>query len=87
MLNINEMKPTKYLRQTGYDRTVASRVVVELKERSGYQLVVPWNGEESLLWERDEEETLVLLGVGAVSGFVGILRSLEVRPPPVSYYL
>ena len=81
------MKSTEYLRQTGYDWTVASGVVVEFKEGCGHQLVVSRHGEEGLLGERDEEESLVLLGVGAVGRLVGILGGLKVRTPPVGHNL
>ena len=85
--DVNEVKSTEYLGQTGYDRTVASRVVVELKEGCGHQLVVSRHREEGLLGERDKEEPLVLLGVGAVGRLVGILGGLKVRTPPVGHNL
>lgn len=81
------MKPTEYLRQTRYDWTIASGVIVEFKEGRSHQLVVSRYGEEGLLREGDEKETLVLLGVGAVGRLVGILRGLKVRTPPVGHNL
>lgn len=81
------MKPTEYLRQTRYDRTIASGVIVEFKEGRSHQLIISRYGEEGLLREGDEKETLVLLGVGAVGWLVGILRCLKVRTPPVGHNL
>lgn len=77
------MKSTEYLRETRDDRSVTSRVVIKFKERSCDKLVVPRHREESFLWQGHEEETFVLLWVGAVSRFVGILRRFKVRSPPV----
>ena len=85
--DVNEVKSTEHLRQTGYDWTVASGVIVEFEEGCGHQLVVSRHGEEGLLRERDEEESLVLLGVGAVGRLVGILGGLKVGTPPIGHNL
>ena len=82
-LDVDEVEATEDLREAGNDRAVASRVVVQLKQRSRHQLVVAGHGEEGLLWELEEEESLVLFWSGAVCRDVGILGSLEVGSPPV----
>lgn len=86
-LDVYEVKSTEYLWQARYNRPIASRVVVEFKEGSCHQLVVSRHREEGFLRQGDQKETFVLLGVGAVSWLVGILGSLEVGTPPVSYNL
>ena len=50
-LYVDKVESTEDLRETGDDGAVASRVVIEFKQRSCHQFVVAWHREEGLLWE------------------------------------
>ena len=86
-LNVNKVEPTENLRKTGDDRSVSSRVVVQLKQRSSHKLVVSWYREQSLFRQLNQKQPLVFLGTSAVGRDVGVLRSFKVGPPPVGYYI
>jgi len=48
-LIVDEVEPAEQLWQTGYDWSIARRVVIELKQGSGHQLVVLGNSKQSFL--------------------------------------
>ena len=81
--DVDEIESAENLWKAGNDRSVPSRVIIKFEERGSHQLVVPWYGEECLLGQLDEKQSLVFLGPRAVGRDVGILRCLKVGPPPV----
>lgn len=85
--DIDEIESTQDLWQAGYHWAVTGRVIVELKERGSYKFVVSWDGEQGLLRQPDNVETLVLLWPRAVGGDVWVLGSLEVGSPPVGHHI
>ena len=82
-LHVDEVEPAECLGHTGDDGPVALSIVVQLEQRRRHQLVVPGHGEVGLLWELDQEQLPVLLGLGDVRRDVGVLGWLEVWSPPV----
>ena len=84
LFRVDEAESAERLREGGDDGSVALRVVVELEERRGHQLVVLGHGEVGLLLELHQEQLVVLIGLGDVWRDVGVLGRLEVGPPPVS---
>ena len=57
------------------------------KQWSSHQFIVARDREESLGWELNQEQSLVLLGPGAVGGDVGVLWGLKVGSPPVGHHI
>ena len=81
---IEEVESAKSLRKRRYDRTVALRVIVELKQWCCHQFVVPWHCKVRSFRQLHQEEFSVLLRLSDVRWDVGVLCRLKVWPPPVA---
>ena len=81
--HVDEVEPAKCLGQAGYDGSVALGIVIQLEQGGSHQLVVAGHGEVGLLIELHHSQLAVLLGLGDVRGYVGVLGWLKIRAPPV----
>ena len=83
--HVDEVEPAQCLRQAGDDGSIPLGIVIKLEQGGGHQLVVAGHGKVGLLVELHQEQLAVLLGLGDVRRYVGVLGWLKVWSPPVAY--